>query len=196
MSVRTLGILLAGGRGERLKLGRPKALAELRGATLLERACRTLAGVCDEVLVAAPAEMALPLPPGVRRLLDPGVGPLGGVAVAAQSILCDRAVVLGVDYPWLEAATLTALLDRLGERRAVVPAPGGRTQPLAAAYSAAGLDLLSEAFERGERSIVNALLALDPLLLQDAELAQLPGGSEAFFDVDTPEELARAEERA
>ena len=25
---------------------------------------------------------------------------------------------------------------------------------------------------------------------------ELPGGSEGFFDVDTPEELARAEERA
>ena len=129
-------------------------------------------------------------------MLDPGVGPLGGVAVAAQSIRCDRAVVLGVDYPLLEAATLEALLDRLGERRAVVPAPGGRTQPLAAAYSAAGLDMLSEAFERGERSIVNVLGALDPLVLEDAELAELPGGSEGFFDVDTPEELARAEERA
>jgi len=196
LSVRTLGILLAGGRGERLGLGRPKALAQLRGATLLERACRTLARVCDEVVVAAPAEMALPLAAGIRRLLDPGVGPLGGVAVAAQSIRCDRAVVLGVDYPLLEAATLEALLDRLGERRAVVPAPGGRTQPLAAAYSAAGLDMLSEAFERGERSIVNVLGALDPLVLEDAELAELPGGSEGFFDVDTPEELARAEERA
>jgi molybdopterin-guanine dinucleotide biosynthesis protein A len=196
LSARTLGILLAGGRGERLGLGRPKALAELRGATLLERACRTLARVCDDVVVAAPAEMALPLPPGVRRLLDPGVGPLGGVAVAAQSILCDRAVVLGVDYPLLEPAMLEALLDLLGERRAVVPAPGGRTQPLAAAYSAAGLDMLSAAFERGERSIVNVLGALDPLVLEDAKLAELPGGSEGFFDVDTPEELARAEERA
>jgi molybdopterin-guanine dinucleotide biosynthesis protein A len=192
----TLCILLAGGRGERLGLGRPKALAELRGVTLLERACRTLARVCDDVVVAAPAEMALPLPAGVRRMLDPGVGPLGGVAVAAQSIQCDRAVVLGVDYPLLEPATLEALLGLLGERTAVVPAPGGRTQPLAAAYSAAGLDLLSEAFERGERSIVNALGALDPLVLQEAELAELPGGSEGFFDVDTPEELARAEERA
>ena len=191
-----LGILLAGGRGERLGLGRPKALAELKGATLLERACRKLTGVCDAVVVAAPAEMALPLPEGARRLLDPGLGPLGGVAVAAQSIVCERAVVLGVDFPLLEAATLATLLDRLKGRAAVVPAPGGRAQPLVAAYSAAALERLSQAFERGERSIVAALHALDPLLLDDAELAKLPGGRQGFFDVDTPEELAQAEERA
>lgn len=196
MTTGTLGILLAGGRGERLGLGRPKALAELHGLTLLERACRTLAPLCEVTVVTAPAEMTLPLPEGAQRLIDPGLGPLGGVAVAAQTLRCERAVVLGVDFPLLRSVTLQALLERLGGRAAVVPAPGGRAQPLAAVYSAAGLVRLSAAFEQGERSIVAAIRTLDVLLLDDAELATLPGGSEGFVDVDTPEALAKAEERA
>jgi molybdopterin-guanine dinucleotide biosynthesis protein A len=193
LSASTLGILLAGGQGRRLELGRPKALVTLAGETLLERACATLARASDEVLVVAPAELALPLPAGTRRLLDPGLGPLGGIAVAAAALDSRRALVLGVDFPLVRPETLVALVDRLGLSRAVVPAPGGRAQPLVAAYAREALSALAGAFARGERSVTRAVEGLDPVLLGDSELETLPGGSDCFFDVDTQEALARAE---
>ena len=54
----TLGILLAGGRGRRLGLGPPKALASWAGGTLLDHALATLRAACDEVVVSAPRELA------------------------------------------------------------------------------------------------------------------------------------------
>jgi molybdopterin-guanine dinucleotide biosynthesis protein A len=192
---RTLGILLAGGRGERLRLGRPKALVLLGGETLLERACRTLRQVCDDLVVVAPADITLPLASGAGRLLDPGEGPLGGLAAASTAPAFLKAVVLGVDFPLVRAATLTALLERLGARSAVLPMPGGRAQPLVAAYSVEALAVLAGAFARGERSVVRAVETLDPLRLDDAALQSLPGGLESFLDVDTPDALADVERR-
>jgi molybdenum cofactor guanylyltransferase len=190
-----LGILLAGGRGERLGLGRPKALAELAGETLLARACAALRAVCAEIVVVAPADLELPAPQGARRLLDPGLGPLGGIAACAATIACARAVVLGVDFPLVRPALLAALLQRLEGRRAVVPSPGGRPQPLVAAYAGEAVVALAASFERGERSVTRAVLALEPLVLEDVELAALPGGLESFGDVDTRDALADAERR-
>jgi len=188
-----LGILLAGGRGERLGLDQPKALATLAGETLLARGFAALSPVCGEVVVVAPADLELPLPEGARRLLDPGLGPLGGIAIVGSTISCERALVLGVDFPLARSAMLAALLERLGDRLAVVPSPGGRTQPLLAAYAGEALAALADAFARGERAVTRAIDSLDPLVLGDAELAALPGGIECFFDVDTQEDFLRAE---
>src|SRR5437588_594832 len=69
---RVVGILLAGGRGSRLGLGRPKALAEVAGATLLERALAILAAYAP----AALDPLAVRLRAGERALV-PAVRSLG-----------------------------------------------------------------------------------------------------------------------
>src|SRR5439155_8105257 len=97
----------------------PKALVRLAGVTLLERALAILSAVCDEVVVVAPAGLALPAPaaradpaspgaresgsaPGVRRVNDPpdAAGPLAGVVAGLGARAFARAIVLGVDLPF------------------------------------------------------------------------------------------------
>ena len=75
----TLGVIVAGGRGARLGLGRPKAFAEVGGMTLLARAEAVLAALCDAIVIAAPA--SLELPPH-RFPAAPPDGPDGSLAVA------------------------------------------------------------------------------------------------------------------
>ena len=55
MSARIAALIPAAGSGERLGLG-AKALLELNGITLLERAIRCLAPLCDEIVVALPSD--------------------------------------------------------------------------------------------------------------------------------------------
>jgi molybdopterin-guanine dinucleotide biosynthesis protein A len=76
-----------------------------------------------------------------------------------------------------------------------VPAPGGRAQPLAAAYRPAAVAPLRAALERGERAVTRAVLALGPALLDDAALMAIGIDPEAFDDIDTREDLARLESR-
>ena len=192
----TLGVIVAGGRGVRLGLGRPKAFAEVGGMTLLARAEITLSALCDAIVIVAPAGVELP-PHRFPRIADAGEAavPLAGVVAGLASRPYARALVLGVDFPLMRPEMLAALLARLGARAAVIPAPGGVPQPLAAAYAPAAAAALAEGLARGERAITAAALALDPLIVTDAELARLEGGIECFFNLNTPEDLAEAGRR-
>jgi molybdopterin-guanine dinucleotide biosynthesis protein A len=195
----TLGVLLAGGAGSRLGLAVPKALAPLAGETLLAHGLRTLAALCDPVVVAAPAALDLPLPAegSFARVFDvegPRC-PLAGIVAGLGATSFERAVVLGVDFPLATPAALAAMVERLGDHQAVVPAPGGFLQPLAAVYASAARAILAGRLEAGERSIVRALVSLDVLRLDDVALSELPGGLETFFNLNTPDDLADAERR-
>jgi molybdopterin-guanine dinucleotide biosynthesis protein A len=193
-----LGVLLAGGRGLRLGQPVPKALVTVGGRTLFERALGTLEEVCDEIVVTAPRQIELPDVHGIRRerLFDAGKGPLAAIVEALEHRSYSRALVLGVDFPLLLSPALRAILDLLAaERPVVVPAPAGRLQPLAAAYSPPAAKALAEAHGEGERSLVAAVLRLGPHLLHDAELARLPGGLESFLNLNRPEEKVEAENR-
>ena len=191
-----LGVLIAGGRGRRLSGSTPKALVRLGGLTLLERAWGVLEGVCAEGVVVAPASLALPVP-AARRVTDgPGAeGPLAGLVAGLAARSFERAVVLGVDFPLMRPAALAALRDQLAGEPALLPAPGGIPQPLAAVYGPGAAGALARALARGERALTVAALALRPRLLDDSALARLPGGLENFFNLNTPEDLAEAARR-
>lgn len=194
MSARApVGVALAGGAGARLAAGRPKALVELAGGTLLARAVAALRAVCDGVVVAAPASLALPGCPAPRVDDPPGAaGPLAGIVAAARAHPDRDAIVLGVDFPLAGEALLRGLLARLGPRDAVIPAPGGRAQPLVAVYSARALERIAARFDAGERAVTRATAALDADRPDDVALDALPGGAAALLNVNTPADLAVA----
>jgi len=72
--MRVLGVVLAGGRSTRF--GSDKALAELGGRTLLDRAVASLARQCDAVVVAGRDLASAPVVGDRPRA---GMGPLGGL---------------------------------------------------------------------------------------------------------------------
>ena len=77
----------------------------------------------------------------------------------------------------------------------MVPEPGGRPQPLFAAYAAAAREPLARALERGEDALVPAVMALDPVRLGNRELEALEGGLENFLNVNLPTDLTEARRR-
>ena len=107
----------------------------------------------------------------------------------------ERAIVLGVDFPFMTPAFLVALLERLDDQDAVVPAPGGIAQPLAAVYAPSAVAILAERHAAGEGAPSRALAALRVLRVDDAELARMPGAPDVLFNLNTPADLAEAERR-
>jgi molybdopterin-guanine dinucleotide biosynthesis protein A len=189
---RRCGIVLAGGLGDRLGLGVPKARVEIAGRSLLERAVATLAAACAEVVVVAPLDLDVGAVPA-RRVGDvPGfAGPLAGLVAGLEACGGANAAVLGVDFPLVVPALVAALLERLeaGAMDAVVPRPGRIPQPLVAAWSTAAAPRLRAALQAGETSLRGGLASLAVAWLDDAAIATLPGGIGALLNVNTPADL-------
>ena len=138
------GILLVGGSS--IRFGSPKALAELEGETLAERAWRLLGEACDERLAVGRCEGL-----AFRALADPGTGPVAAIAVGLRAAANDVAVVVPVDMPRLTSAALRLLGESC--RDAAVAQNG----PLPCAVSRSALP----AFETGERRLRTVLGGLD-----------------------------------
>jgi molybdenum cofactor guanylyltransferase len=197
----TLGVLVAGGSGSRLGLGIAKAMASVGGMTLLERGVATLCGVCDQIVVSAPASLDLKMPAHagapVLRVSDPAgaTGPLAGVVAGLSAADYRQAIVLAVDLPLATSGALAALLDRLEDHQAVIPWAGGLPQPLGAAYAPTAVAVLAARLEAGERALTVAVESLRALRVLGEDAAGLPGGLDNFFNVNTRADLAEAERR-
>jgi molybdopterin-guanine dinucleotide biosynthesis protein A len=182
-----VGVVLAGGRGRRL--GGDKAVVELAGRPLLSYALDALAQVCDEVAVTAKRSTLLPpLSPSVSVVVEPDEPqhPLIGVVHALRAAAGRPVLVVPVDLPLIDAATLRRLRDvEAGPALVVAPRVHGLLQPLCARYLPAALDGL-ERFDVGGRmtAIVEAL-GVREVVVPDPE---------RFLNVNRPEDLVRAAE--
>ena len=149
------GVLLVGGASARF--GSPKALAELRGETLAERAWRTLGDACDERIAVGKLDDGLELPfPVVHDGIDvraPIAGVVAGLAAAATE-LC---VVLPVDCPLVTPELLRTLAAACDGVDAAVP----QTGPLPGAYRKSALPVLQRRLAAERLSLREALTELE-----------------------------------
>ena len=105
-------------------------------------------------------------------------------------------VCLAGDLPFLSPALLTALRERAPEADALAPRPAGRAEPLCARY-AVRLRAVVEARLDAGRLALHALLAeAATVWLDDGELGRsIPDGM-SFINLNSPDDLRRAEEIA
>jgi molybdopterin-guanine dinucleotide biosynthesis protein A len=168
------GVLLVGGASTRF--GSPKALAEHDGLTLAERAWTTL-GFCGERIAVGKVADGLELP---FHVLDDGSdtrAPIAGVVAALRAASNDLVVILPVDTPRVDTATLERLADACGD--VAVP----QTGPLPGAYRRTSLAVLERNLAAGELSLRAALDELDTRIVRiDPNL---------LANVNTPDDLAR-----
>lgn len=111
---RRVGVVLAGGRATRVG-GADKALFEVGGLTLLERAVQALAA-CDEVIVVGPAENRPAVRPeaasqSVRWVREdpPHGGPVAALRHALDHTDADELVVVPADLPGAREAVARLL---------------------------------------------------------------------------------------
>jgi len=207
-----VGIVLAGGRSERLGplgLGAGgKAGLMVGGRTCLERVCTAIGAAVRRVVVVAAAGQPLPpLPAGVEIVRDttPDGGPLAGLGDgldAARSAGARVAFVASCDVPLVRPAVVDLLLSIASSSaaRVVVPVVDGVPQVLVSVYAC---DLgesirIHAAAGDGPRAMVAELVARNPAAVRfvgHEVLAEVDPRLESFLDVDTPADLARLETR-
>ena len=209
-----IGIVLAGGRAERLavlNLGAGgKAAVVVGGESCLGRVCRALATVVPRVIVVAAAGQPLPpLAAGVEIIHDttPHAGPLAGIrdglAHGLSRVPAPRfAFVASCDVPLLAPAVVRLLVEtaRSSAARIVVPLVAGHPQVLAAVFAcdlSVSIARLAAA-GRGPRAVLDDLAAREPeavRVVAPEELRPLDPDLDSFLDLDTPADLVRLESR-
>ena len=189
------GIVLAGGRSRRL--GRDKAVEPLGGKPLLRRVVDRLADVVDEtVVIVADTEQAerIPLPGSTRVVVDayPDCGSLGGIFTGLMAASGDWGLVVACDMPFLDRRLLRHILDRRGDRDAVVPVLDGRPEPTHAAYSKACLPHIERRLRARELKIAGFFDDVRVRLVPEAEIDAIDPDRLSFLNVNTPDDLRRA----
>lgn len=193
------GAVLAGGAARRYG-GVPKGLLEVGGQRVLDRVVDAVAWVIrDMPILIANAPDASTWRPELDTIPDvrPGFGTLGGIytAVTAAS---GPVLTVAWDMPFLTGPLLRALVDRFeaGDCDAVVPESVGRrgVEPLCAVYGPACGPAIEQRLGKGDLKAIAFHPDVRVGILSLAQVRSFGDPDELFFNVNTPDDLARAEE--
>lgn len=203
------GAVLCGGKSARM--GCDKALLELSGRSLIERAVAVLEPLSSRVLLACGSserypDMGLPLVLDQRR----NGGPLAGLEAALAATSTPWLAVLACDMPGVSPVLFEELLRHsvAGDLDVCILAGERGLEPLCGVYHKRCLAPVRAALDHGERRMISfhgyplAGLPQPRAELRVAELAErelllalgLAEEGRLTANLNTPEELARERE--
>jgi molybdopterin-guanine dinucleotide biosynthesis protein A len=191
----TAVLILAGGRGRRMG-GAVKALLPLGGRALLDHVLQRLDGQVSTIAISANDPAVAAAAGAVPVLADhhddrrgPLAGLLAGMDWANTQDDIRRIVTLPVDCPFLPDDLVTRLRARAGETGAevIVAASGGQDHPTVALWDIALAEPLRAVVQAGTDLSVRRFY-------QTRRVASCAFDGSGFFNVNTPADLARAED--
>jgi molybdenum cofactor guanylyltransferase len=186
------GVIQAGGRSVRMG-GRPKALIEVGGRSIIERVLAALAPAVDEVLVVTNtpelyAFLGLPMVGDVY----PDHGSLGGIYSGLKAAAGQAALTVACDMPFLHPEIVKLVAERAGEGDVVIPRVGRQLETMHAAYGKACLPHIEARLEAGRLKIVDFFDKVRVVEIAEADVARFRDPHIAFMNVNAPDELERA----
>lgn len=196
------GAVLAGGAARRYG-GIPKGLQTVAGQRILDRVVDAIQSVTGgPPLLIANAPEAAAWRADLRTIPDtrPGFGTLGGIytAVTAGSGAAGEPVLcVAWDMPFVHDRLLRALVDcaASGNYDAVLPESSGKRglEPLCAVYGPACAAPIARRLDAGDLKAISFHADVRVGILSLAEVRAFGDPDELFFNVNTPDDLARAE---
>lgn len=192
------GVILAGGAASRYG-GLPKGLELVGGRRIVDRVADALREVSDDLLLIANDPAASRWLPGVRVRQDlvPNAGGLGGIHAALHHA-ASPVLVVAWDMPFVPPGLL-ARLRALGDSAdVVVPESGSRrgVEPLCAFYAPSCLPAIDRSLAEDDRRVVGFHAQVRVARLPAAEVSAFGDPTLLFMNVNTPDDLARAEAHA
>lgn len=181
-------------------MGENKALKLFLGRPLIQRVIDRLAPIADEILVTTNEPEAytfLKLP--LLQDLEPGRGPLGGLHTALAAARHPGVAVVACDMPFASGPLLVAAADLLFQDEAdvVIAQTEEGFEPLHAVYRREScIPAIQSAIEAGQWRMISWFPKVRLRKLTPNELARYDPEGLVFWNVNTPEEFAEAEQRA
>ena len=194
-----LSIVVQAG-GQSTRMNENKALKLFGGQPLIQRVIARLAPIADEALVTTnqPADFAfldLPLFPDLK----PGRGPLGGLYTALVSARNPIVAVVACDMPFANAPLFEAAANILAQEEAdvVIPKTPEGFEPLHAIYRRETcIPAIEAAIALDQWRMISWFPQVKVRVLTSDEVDHYDPEHVAFWNVNTPEEFAEAEQRA
>ncbi len=188
----------AGGQSSRM--GEDKALKPFLGRPLIQRVIDRLSPIADEVIVTTnrPADYGFL---GLRLVSDliPDRGALGGLHTAVASAGHPIVAVVACDMPFASPRLIEGMSRLLVGKEAdvVIAKPDGGYEPLHAVYRRETcLPAIEAAIEADLWKVIAWFPQVRVVELSAEEVKSFDPQGLAFWNVNTPEEFARAEEIA
>ena len=191
----TIGVILAGGRASRI--GGDKPFVPFRGRPLIAHAIERARPQVDELLINA-GEAARFSEFGCDVIGDAVggfQGPLAGVLAGLDWLHANRKdanwlATFACDAPFFPADLVSRLIAAAGSRKAAVAvaASGAQHHPVFAVWSAS-LSATSAKLKEGGSRKMDDFIALYP----NVRVPFAINSVDPFFNINTPEDLARAE---
>lgn len=188
--------MIAGGGATRYG-GAPKGLVEVGGKRVLDRVVAALTEATGKppILIANALDSA-GWAPGLAVHADvlPDQGSLGGILTAVE--LAAPVVCVAWDMPFVAAGLLRELVALLENADAALPESESRRglEPLCAAYGPACGPAIRAALARGDQRAIGFHGDIRLARLPRERVLQYGDPGVLFFNVNTPEDLTRAEQ--
>ena len=191
-------VVQAGGQSSRM--GEDKELKPFLGRPLIQRVLNRLSPIADEFIVTTnhPQDYAFL---GLRLVSDlkPGRGALGGLYTAIASASQPLVAVVACDMPFASAGLIEAAGRIMDEEQVdvVIAKSDEGYEPLHAVYRRETcLPAIEAAINADQWKVVAWFPQVKVRILTLEEVKQYDPVGLAFWNVNTPEEFAEAEQRA
>ena len=191
------GIILAGGRSRRL--GRDKAVEPFGGQPLIRRVIERVEPLAEEIVVVVADTArgeALPLVEGERVALDiyPDCGSLGGIFSGLSAANSHWGMVVACDMPFLNRKLFEYMLSLRDGWDVVAPLPGDYPEPTHALYSKVCLPHIEAKLQNEDLKISGFFDQVRVRYVAEDEVRRFDPDLHSFFNVNSPEDLALAQE--
>ena len=181
-------------------MGRNKALVPFLGQAMIKRVYQRVQELATEVVVTTNnPEMLRGL--GVRLVVDrlPKRGALGGLFTALDAAANPNVAVVACDMPFVSAGLLSHQLELLASEKcdAVIPKTSGGSEPFHAVYRRATcLKAVHHAIQADNWRVDSWFGSVSVVYVGPEVTHRYDPHQVAFWNVNTPDELHRAEELA
>jgi molybdopterin-guanine dinucleotide biosynthesis protein A len=194
-------VILAGGFSRRF--GRDKGLVVLAGKPLIIHLIDRVYKVVDDVFVVVSSEkqknkFETLLEEKANLVIDKddSQSPLVGAITGFETANAEYSLLLPCDTPLVSTQIVQFLLDMCANRSAVIPRwPGGYIEPLQAVYrTESALTAAKTALKQGKMNMQSMIDNLRGVrYVSTIVLEQLEPDLLTFFNVNTPQDLKKAE---
>jgi len=178
-------IILAGGKSRRM--GEDKALLEVNGKSMLERAIALCKTITSEIIISSNHSSHnkfgyLVMPDEIKEC-----GPMGGIAACLKISKNEWNLVLSVDSAFVEPDFVLYLISEADNFDAVVPYSEKGKEPLIALYNKTALPSIEENLNAGKFKMIDLLTSINTKLVDAQQwVKKFP---KLFNNLNRPEDL-------